>query len=334
VSGPPQLVILRALGLGDLLAGVPALRALADAFPEHHRVLLCLPAYRDLVLREGLADAVEPHHGLDPVTERLAAPDVAVDLHGRGPGSQPLLIALRPRRLIAFAHPDIPETAGHPQWAAAEHEVQRWCRLLAESGVPADPARLDIEPPPEAVGGPGSERPTVIHPGAQFEARRWPADRFAAVARYEAEAGHPVVVTGTAAERPLAEAVAAGAGLPRSSVVAGDTTVDQLARLVAGAGRVVSGDTGIAHLATALGTPSVVLFGPISPALWGPPPDRTQHIALWAGHEGDPHGAAVDTGLLLLRVDDVLAALDRLDREGHVGRVPRLAGTTAPLTRR
>jgi ADP-heptose:LPS heptosyltransferase len=75
---------------------------------------------------------------------------------------------------------------------------------------------------------------------------------------------------------------------------------------VAGAALVLCGDTGIAHLATALGTPSVVLFGPVPPSLWGPPPDRPQHVALWA----DPDG------LLDLTVDQVLAAAGRLVHSG------------------
>src|SRR4029453_232522 len=58
---------------------------------------------------------------------------------------------------------------------------------------------------------------------------------------------------------------------------AGQGGVPPIARLVAAADRVVCGDTGIAHLATALRTPSVVLFGPTSPALWGPPPHPPRH---------------------------------------------------------
>src|SRR5581483_1949154 len=76
------------------------------------------------------------------------------------------------------------------------------------------------------------------------------------------------------------------------------------------------GDTGVAHLATAFGVPSVILFGPIPPAEWGPPPDRPWHRALWAGRRGDPHGDAPDPGLLALRVDDVLGALADLPAPG------------------
>jgi ADP-heptose:LPS heptosyltransferase len=148
-----------------------------------------------------------------------------------------------------------------------------------------------------------------VHPGAASEARRWPAERFAAVARAERAAGHDVVVTGGRAEVPLAHRVADLAGLPDGIVLAGRTDLLQLAAAVAAAGRVVCGDTGIAHLATAFGTPSVLLFGPTSPARWGPPPGRPLHRVLWAGREGDPHGRGVDAGLLEIEVDDVLREL-------------------------
>jgi ADP-heptose:LPS heptosyltransferase len=117
-----------------------------------------------------------------------------------------------------------------------------------------------------------------------------------------------VVVTGNADQRPLARQVAAAAGLPQRSVLAGQTTLTQLAALVAGASLVVCGDTGIAHLATAYGTPSVVLFGPVSPQHWGPPPQRPQHVALWAGSTGDTFADRPDPGLLRITSDEVLAA--------------------------
>lgn len=306
-----RLVVLRALKLGDLMTAIPALRALGDAFSGHRRILATPKVFEPLVRCAGLADEVVDASGLAPLQRSLAGPDVAVDLHGRGPGSQPLLVALRPRRLIAFAHPEVPATAGGPQWRPGEHEVARWCRLLEESGIPADPARLDIDPP--AVGVPAWLRgATIIHPGAASAARRWPAERFAEVARAEAAMGRAVAVTGTADELGLASEVAAQAGLPPVCVLAGRTDLLSLVALVGAAGRVVSGDTGLAHVATALSTPSVVLFGPISPALWGPPPDRPWHRSLWAGGSGDPHAPTVDPGLLRITVDDVLNKLTAL----------------------
>jgi len=305
----PSLLVLRALGLGDLLTAVPALRALAAAFPGHRRVLALPAPLAPLARLTGAVDAVLPAAPLAPL--RLAGrPDVAVNLHGRGPESHRVLLALRPRRLVAFATAAVPESAGGPAWRADEHEVRRWCRLLAESGIPADAARLALPAPPGPV--PDDVRgATLVHPGAGAPARLWPLERWAAVARAEMAAGRPVVVTGGPGEEARAGALAAAAGVPARGIFAGGDVL-RLARLVAAAGRVVCADTGVAHLATALGTPSVVLFGPVSPALWGPPPDRPWHRALWAGRSGEPNAARPDPGLLGLGVADVVAALATL----------------------
>jgi ADP-heptose:LPS heptosyltransferase len=311
-AATPPVVVLRALGLGDLLTAVPALRALADAFPRHPRLLAVPTALAPLARCAGAVDEVVPAEGLDrPLSRLLHGAGLAVNLHGRGPESHNLLLATQPRRLLAFAHPAVPASSQGPRWRADEHEVARWCRLLEESGIAADPRRLDIDLPPGPLPH-GAREATLVHPGAASPARRWPAERFTAVARAAARAGRPVVVTGGPDEVALAHEVAARAGLPRDAVHAGQNGVLALGRLVAAADRVVCGDTGVAHLATALGTPSVVLFGPTSPALWGPPADRPWHRALWAGGSGDPHGQLPDPGLLAIAVDQVLEALDDL----------------------
>jgi ADP-heptose:LPS heptosyltransferase len=313
------LVAYRALALGDLLTAVPALRALARAFPEHHRLLATPAALAPLVELIGAVDEVVDVPALAPLPSRLHGADVLVNLHGRGPESLAVCQAAQPRVLISFGPPP------RPLWRAHEHEVARWCRLLSESGIAADPTDLHITrpatPPPAAAVG-----ATLIHPGAASAARRWPSDRWAAVARAGLAAGRRVAITGSAAERELARAVAGAAQDPGATdrrvsdrgatkaglaVLAGETDLVELAAAVAAADRVLSGDTGIAHLATALGTPSVVLFGPTPPAEWGPPPDP-RHVALWAGRRGDPHGDEPDPGLLEIGVGDVLAALATL----------------------
>lgn len=298
-ADPPTVLALRALGLGDVLTAVPALRALADAFSDRRRVFAGPAALAPLASLAGFEAHVEVR--LDDI-EPVTPPDLAVNLHGRGPQSHAVLRAAKPRRMIAFGEPPA------PVWRLDEHEVHRWCRLLTESGIAADPADLRIGPPP--VAPPEHARgATLIHPGAASEARRWPAERWAAVARAERAAGRPVVVTGSAGERALAAAVAEQAGLPPRAVLAGRTSLLELAAAVAAARRVACGDTGVAHLATALGTPSVVLFGPTPPAEWGPPEDDPRHAVLWAGRRGDPHADTPNLGLLEIGVDDVL---DRL----------------------
>jgi ADP-heptose:LPS heptosyltransferase len=158
-----------------------------------------------------------------------------------------------------------------------------------------------------------------VHPGAASPARRWPVDRWATVVRALVDDGHDIVLTGSAGERPLAESIhaAAGVGGPRCVTAAGTTDIAGLANLVASARLVLCGDTGVAHLATAFATPSVVLFGPVSPDRWGPITGGP-HRALWAGRVGDPHGTEPDPGLLLLSTAEVLtAAWSMLDGVGQ-----------------
>jgi ADP-heptose:LPS heptosyltransferase len=128
-----------------------------------------------------------------------------------------------------------------------------------------------------------------------------------------------VVVTGSAAERPLAAQVAALAGLPPTAVLAGRTGVAELAALVARARLLVSADTGIGHLSTAYRTPSVLLFGPTSPGRWGPPPGHRWHRALW--HEDlsqmECH-SRTHPALAAIDVDAVLAAVAEVEVSGAV----------------
>jgi ADP-heptose:LPS heptosyltransferase len=97
-----------------------------------------------------------------------------------------------------------------------------------------------------------------------------------------------------------------------------DTGLLDLAAVVASARIVISNDTGTSHLATAYGVPSVTLFGPVSPELWGPPPGRPRHVALWHGtgdRPGDAHGTDIDPRLLRISVEEVLeAAVSALTR--------------------
>ncbi len=317
-----QVLLLRALGLGDFLTGVPAYRAVRRAFPGYRIVLAAPGELADLVPLTGAIDELLPAAELEPVAWTGAPPDVAIDLHGRGPASHRLLAALGPLRLITFGGRHGGGFPG-PPWQAGEHEVARWCRLCAESGIPADPSDLRLQGAgvpgasvlpiaslPEAPAGPGV---TLIHPGAAAPSRRWPRERFAAVAAELARLGHHIVVTGSAAERPLALDVARRAGLPSRSVLAGSTSLAALAALTASARLAVSGDTGLAHLASAYARPSVVLFGPVPPAEWGPP-QHPRHQVLWAGaggYRGDPHGRDTDPALAAIPVSDVLTAVRR-----------------------
>jgi ADP-heptose:LPS heptosyltransferase len=304
------LIVLRASGLGDLLVVVPALRALADAHPGHRRVLATTEVVAPLARTIDAVDEIVTVEPLGPLPPALRGADVAVNLHGKGPQSHRVLLALQPKQLLAFRHPAIPSTASFPAWKPETHEVARWCEMLHGFGVPAETSRLSLpRPRGEPPRYPGA---TIVHPGAGSPARRWPVTRWAEVAAAEHEAGRTVLVTGDPAERQLASRVARLAGVPEEHVVAGTTSIIDLATIVADAGRVLCGDTGMAHLATCYSTPSVVLFGPTSPSRWGPPPSPI-HRVVWKGREGSPDGPRPFPGLLDISVDDVQAEIRALD---------------------
>ncbi|MEU2061165.1 glycosyltransferase family 9 protein [Streptomyces sp. NPDC013455] len=321
---PPTVLVLRALGLGDLLAGVPALRGIRRAFPGHRVVLAQPPGLTGLALATGAVDAVFPAEAPGRTVPDLThwpdpPPDVAVDLHGNGPESRDALAALHPGRLLAHACPDGPPWRGHA------NERDRWCAFLCGYGIPADPLDLRLPPPGTPSPAPGA---VVVHPGAAAGSRRWPGERFAAVVRCLRAAGHRVVLTGGPGEEALVRSVAERAGLPVRDVLAGGLPPRQLSALVAEASLLLSGDTGLAHLAVAHGTRSVTLFGPVSPRLWGPPPSR-HHLALWKpGPPGDPHGRTPDARLLRIGTREVAAACLALLRDvrgGHRRTGPEVA---------
>lgn len=337
-DGRPELLALRALKLGDLLVAVPAIHGLRRAFPRH-RLVLAVPGWLSPVVELiGGVDALLPTPGLDePLPLAPGRIDVAVNLHGSGPESRRLVDALGARLRMAHrvdgidegvpatavpdpalpdtARPDTarPDTAlpdqALPDWRDDLHERRRWVRLVGAYGVAADPDDVALRPAPPAAGLEGA---TVLHVGAAYGSRLWPVDRFAAVARALADGGHRVVFTGSAAERERALAVADAAGLGAAAVRAGELDLARFAGVIERARLVISADTGAAHLASAYGTPSVVLFGPAAPEHWGPPPGP--HVVLTAAHlrRGDPFAADPDPAILGVTVDDVLAAAGRV----------------------
>ncbi|MEU6202796.1 glycosyltransferase family 9 protein [Micromonospora musae] len=308
-----MILVLRALGVGDLATAVPALRALRAAHPDRELVLAAPAWLAPLVELVGAVDRLVDTPGLGRMGWAGAPPRLAVNLHGRGPQSHLLLATVRPGRLLGFANPSAGFADG-PAWDESEHEVRRWCRLLQWYGIPADRCDLTLRRPPSAGVPTGV---SVLHPGSKIVGKRWPADRFAALARELAARGHRVVLTGSPDERELAVRVAVLAGLPADAVLAGRTGLRELAALVAYARVVVSGDTGVAHLATGFATPSVVLFGPVPPAVWGPPPDRPRHRVIWAGERDWPSwdGVGSHPSLTALGVEEVSAAVDEVERE-------------------
>ena len=305
-DGRPEVLVLRALKLGDLLVSVPALRGIRRARPDA-RIVLAMPAWLEPLVE--LTDAVDvllPTDGLDAL---LPVPpgriETAVDLHGHGPASRRLCEALEPQRLVGWRAPGW----DGPEWRPDVHERVRWASLVTAHGMPADPDDLAIRRPATPSPWPGC---AVVHVGAFYGSREWPVERFAAVAAALVARGATVVLTGGGADRDRAEQTAALAGLPDAAVLAGRLALDEFAAVVADAALVVTADTGAGHLASAYARPSVVVFGPAPPEHWGPPPGP--HVALT---HAELRGASAftdqpDPALLAVTVEEVLAAVDSL----------------------
>ncbi len=297
-----SVVALRAAGLGDLLVAVPALRALGEYAPAGvgrtaPGVWVAAPRWLHPIVR--LVPGIRGHvgvRGLRPVWAPGRA--LAVNLHGRGPQSHAALLDLSPTELLAFRSPGVWDAG--PVWFEDEPERDRWCRLLRWGGIPADPREVGIRrsPLPSPVHG-----AVVLHLGAGDPRRRWPAERFAEVASLLPD--HPVVLTGTAEDLPEAAAIQASAGLDPRDVLVARLDLRQLAALVADARLVVSGDSGVAHLASAYRVPSVTVFGPESPLRWGPPPDPRHRIV--RGRGSVPTASAVPAQCVIDHVTDLLA---------------------------
>jgi ADP-heptose:LPS heptosyltransferase len=121
-----------------------------------------------------------------------------------------------------------------------------------------------------------------------------------------------VVVTGSSSEHRLTAEVVARAGLPVDADLGGRTDLAGLLDLVAASALVLAGDTGISHVATAFGTPSVTLFGPVPPTQWGPPPGGP-HVVLGDDtvRRGERFADDPDPALLAVTPADVLMASPR-----------------------
>jgi ADP-heptose:LPS heptosyltransferase len=257
--------------------------------------------------------------------------DVAIQMHGSGVLSNRITRLLGAPRVTGFC-PKPGSDPGFMPWPEAQPEVHRYLALMAFLGVPLQGTHLEMPLGDEDRAGYealaqrhrlATGRFVVIHPGARLRSRRWPVERFAAVGAALAREGWRVCVTGSPAERELTSAVLAG--LPRDAVdLTGATTLGSLAALLSRAALLVCNDTGVSHVAAAVGAPSVVIASGSDVARWAPL-DATRHPVLWheapcrpCAHELCPVGHPCALGV---SVEAVLAQA----RRNLPGRLPHAA---------
>ena len=206
IDSADAVLVLRALGLGDALTGIPALRGIRRAWPDRRLVLAASAPIGGWLRGLGVVDEVLVTDGLAPLNWPPkgwmgAGGHLAVNLHGSGPHSHRILEMTAPAELVAFRCPLATHLSG-PEWRHDEHEVDRWCRLITEAGGRCDATDLRLPNPVE----PGEE--IVLHPGAASASRRWPPDSWSLVAAQLARLGHRVVISGGPSEVALCQGIA------------------------------------------------------------------------------------------------------------------------------
>ena len=281
-----NILIVRLGALGDVVHAVPAAAALRKAFPGAGIDWLVDAKHRDMV---DLVTAIDRTVTLDSPTVagwttvlralRRTSYDIAIDLQGllksavlaRGSGAA---------RVVGFSIWHLREKTARPFYSdahAAEggHVIAKNLRLLRAVGVEDDEIRFplaDVASPAlellrQAI--PAARPFALLNAGAAWPNKRWPPERFGELASFLRDACGltPVVLWGPGEEQ-LADTVIAASS--NTAIAAPATGIADLVAIARASALVVSGDTGPLHIATAVGTPTVSLFGPTDPARNGP----------------------------------------------------------------
>ncbi len=346
---PKRVVIFKPCCVGDVLLATPALAAFHRTYPEAQFFWAVAPHARPLVARNprlaGLVNTGPIVGGgrytwgdLLKLAKRLRALrcDTAIYLERSLALSLVLLLAGIPQRLgLDSQGRGLFLTHRVPVPIEPRHEAELYLDTARRVGVPVEGVRLEYTSSAEArqrvrqlVSG---DRPVaVIHPaggenpGGLLLSKRWPASRFAELARRLDRAGAHVMVVGGPADRCVGEQVAGTWG----NNLAGRLSWDETAALLEQAALFVGNDTGAMHLAVACGTPTVAIFGPTDPRRYGPYGPRA--VALWRQVGCNPcfeFGRArpdccPNNAIAAIQLDEVLAAA------AHVS--PQIAALLTP----
>ncbi len=298
---PPQrILIIKPSSLGDVVHALPVLAGLRQAYPTAHIAWIVGTSFAPLLHGHPLLDEVIPFDRArfgrlwrDPLAciafwrfvaeVRRRRFDLILDLQGLIRSG--LLASFSgARRRIGFSDAREGAWLCYTQRVDAGsgeiHAVEKNLRLLAALGLPARAAEFPLPiGAAEAhaarrlltdAGLPNDRGFVAVMPGARWKSKLWPVERFAAlIDAIHTEHGLRCVLLGSPAERALAETMCAASRCGPCDLV-GRTTLRELAALLARAQVAVSSDSGPMHIAAALRTPVVALFGPTSAQRTGP----------------------------------------------------------------
>jgi ADP-heptose:LPS heptosyltransferase len=308
-----RIAVVKTVAIGDLVVAAPAISAIRRRFPDAELTLVTTPRVREVV--EGSADLDRIEYfdvlgadaglsGLIRFMRRVRTHrfDAWIELEHYYRFTTILGYLSGARVRVGFRIPGQVRhwlfTIGVP-YPVDAHEVEAFMAIPRALGAPAGEISLvpiatttaddsAVDGWMEREGLTPASRLVVLHTTTSpiVTSRRWMDDRWVELARIlVGRCGLVPVLTGAPDDRESLLALAARVG-GEARVAAGDLTLKQFAVLAARAALVVSLDTGPLHVAAATGTPIVGLFGPNTPAKWGP--YGPNGAAVWAGLECSP----------------------------------------------
>jgi ADP-heptose:LPS heptosyltransferase len=288
-----SIAVLRPGRIGDYLCATPAVRALRTAAPAARLDYIALPLVRELVERNPHIDRYVEFPGFPGIAEQFFAPqralswlsamqdeeyDLVVQLYGSGVNANPIALMMGGARCAGFIRPGDPIgllDAAIPLPTTGA-EVDRVLALVRHLGAPDAGRGYDLRLTSADRGAASGvleklPRPVVaLHCGARDAERRAAPDAFVGAA---AVLGGSAVILGGDDERAVGSALAAGldaAGVPRRNLT-GDLPLATAAAVIEAAAVLVTTDSGPAHLAYAVGAPSVTVYLASEPERWAPP---------------------------------------------------------------
>ncbi|MDQ6759180.1 MAG: lipopolysaccharide heptosyltransferase II [Acidobacteriota bacterium] len=274
-------ILIRATNwVGDAVMSLPALRAIRERFPLAHIAILAKPWVADLYTREKLADEVIPYTAAS-LMEKWR---VAKDLRGRRFDCAILLQNAFEAALLAWVA-RIPHRIGYARDGRGPlltrsvavpkpgeippHQRFYYLELLRRAGI--------IDRLPDALPSIGGVRiqatPIIgVSPGAAYgKAKRWLPDRFAeAATRLAHERGAAIALFGSKSERALCEEVASLVAGISVTNYAGQTSLAEFMDMASRCELFLTNDSGAMHIASALGIPTVAVFGATDDIATGP----------------------------------------------------------------